>query len=86
MFDVVAASDLAPYGITATSSAAGTCQDLCVLHGANVTYETATHTVSPNQTVTVGKLTLTHRWFVDQEICFGDVPQPLASMTGFTAR
>jgi hypothetical protein len=86
LFDACAASDLAPYGITAVSGAGGRCQSLCVLNGANVTYGTETRNVAPNQTASIGKLTFTHRHFVDTEICFGDVPMPLGSMAGFVTR
>jgi hypothetical protein len=86
LFDASAASDLTAFGITVVSSAGARCEDLCTRYGANVTYGTETRGVAPNQTVSIGKLSFTHRYFTDAEICFGDVPMPVGSMAGFTAR
>lgn len=89
MFDVAAASDLAPYGITVVSSDTGLCMrgSCYASSGADVTYGTETRSVAPGQTVNIGKLSFVHRGF-DRwatRLC-GDSIMSKQSMTGFTAR
>ena len=87
IFDVSAAADLAPYGITVVaSSAAGLCMSNggYTSAGANVTYGTETRSVAPEQTVSIGKLSFVHRGFNTQ--VQGDWVPYTESMAGFTAR
>jgi hypothetical protein len=87
IFDVSAAADLAPYGITVTSSAVGLCMtDVCYTSaGADVTYGAETRSASPGQTVNIGKLSFSHGGF-NTRVGPCDWVEHVESMAGFTAR
>jgi len=87
VFDDSQGSVLETYGITvARSDGAGCFTGSCFsVYGADVTYGTETRSVAPSQTVSLGKLTFTHRYF--REPTGGCDPPPYEwSMAGFTVR
>jgi hypothetical protein len=86
VFDAAAATDLAPYGIKATSLNGIYCFDGCFTdYGASVTYGSDTRNVAPMETAQIGKLSFTHRGFRIATNGCGDSPTQDESMAGFVA-